>query len=200
MRALPILGALALFLAPLACPNEAMAQTNVVVCLKTSGGGCSPVNSTNPFPTTGTVTTIDTITNPVGVKGANGSAIASPTNPLPVLGEPTNASAAAIAPVVSAAAESGHVLCSAACNLYSLEAQMSSVAGYVLLFNAISAPADGAVTPIYCYYVNAPTGWVSVEWRVPARFTTGLTAVFSTTGCFTKTASATAMFASQVSQ
>jgi hypothetical protein len=114
---------------------------------------------------------------------------------------PTAAAAAGITPVFSAAAESGHVLKASAGNLYNAYAT-STVAGYLLIFNATSAPADGAVTPqdcvpgaltqtgIYAASINYNPG--------PAEpFTTGVTLVWSSTGCFTKTASATAFLHGQ---
>lgn len=143
----------------------------------------------------------------------NGSAVVSTGNPLPVTGTftpsatldvemvPTSAAGVATTPVVSASAESGHVLKSGAGNLYGFSATVGVTSGYVMLFNATSAPADGAVTPLFCYPVtsNGTNGGMGASWGdLPARFSTGITIVFSTTGCFTKTASATAFFAGQV--
>jgi hypothetical protein len=69
-------------------------------------------------------------------------------------------------------------------------------AGYVMVFNTASAPADGAVTPTFCY-VLAANSTLSTTYNAIAapNFSTGITVVFSTTGCFTKTASATAFIA-----
>lgn len=110
---------------------------------------------------------------------------------------PTATSTNAITPVVSTAAESSHILKAGAGNLYGLSVTTGAVAGYVLIFNATSAPADGAVTPTHCYSVPALSS-LGVDWKMPAAFSTGITAVFSTTGCFTKTASATAFFSGAV--
>jgi hypothetical protein len=64
-----------------------------------------------------------------------------------------------------------------------------------MLFNTTSAPADGGVTPTECVPVpaNMATG-VAFSGLPPETYNIGITAVFSTTGCFTKTASATAFF------
>lgn len=110
---------------------------------------------------------------------------------------PVAAATAGIIPVVSTAAESSHVLKASAGNLYAYQVTTGAVAGYVMIFNATSAPVDGAVTPVKCVAVPA-TATVGVSNSPPEYFSTGITAVFSTTGCFTKTASATAMFSGDV--
>lgn len=98
----------------------------------------------------------------------------------------------------STVAEGSRVVCSADCRLYGFLATTGASAGYVLIFDATSAPSDGTVTPKLCYSVPA-TSTVAASWGdIPAQFTTGLTIVFSTTGCYTKTVSATAFFSVQV--
>jgi hypothetical protein len=109
--------------------------------------------------------------------------------------QPTSSSSLAIAPVVSAAAEGTHVFKASAGNLYSAYVTTGGTAGFLLIFNTTTAPADGAVTPIHC--VQAPantTVGVSFSGMPPESFSTGISAAFSTTGCFTKTVSATAFF------
>lgn len=111
-----------------------------------------------------------------------------------------------IRPVVSAAAEGSHVFCDGTgtaparkvpCHLRSLYVTTGAAAGYLMVFDAIAAPADGAVTPRVCIYVPALTT-ASMDFGATASsYTTGLTAVFSTTGCFSKTASATAFFSAR---
>ena len=106
-----------------------------------------------------------------------------------------------IAPIVSAAAESNHVFKTSAGNLYGLSVTIGATSGYVLLFDATSLPANGVVTPISCYPItsNGTNGLLAVSWgSIPAAFAIGLVAGFSTTGCFTLTASATATFSAQV--
>jgi hypothetical protein len=63
-------------------------------------------------------------------------------------------------------------------------------AGFVLLFDG-AKPADGVVTPLDCIPVAANARVYSTI-RMPERYATSVTVVFSTTGCFTKTESATA--------
>ena len=129
-----------------------------------------------------------------------GDTAVSPTNPLPTstTSAPSSSSSAGITPVVSSAAEGSHVLKASAGNLYGLSATSGASAGYVMVFNATSAPADGAVTPIFCYSIPATSSLGSDYSGAPAVFATGITIVFSTTGCFTKTISATAFFAGSV--
>ncbi len=119
----------------------------------------------------------------------------SATNPLAVTSAPSTTGG--ITPVVSTAAESSHVFKASAGNLYGYQVTAGAAAGYVMIFNATSAPVDGAVTPIKCVVVPA-NATVGVTADPPEAFSTGITAVFSTTGCFTKTASATAMFSGDV--
>ena len=109
---------------------------------------------------------------------------------------PTAGAAAGITPVISAAAEANHILKAGAGNLYAAYAT-STVAGYLLIFNATTAPADGAVTPQNCIpgaLTQSGIYAASISYNPgPAEvFTTGITASWSSTGCFTKTASATA--------
>lgn len=109
-----------------------------------------------------------------------------------VVSAPTTDTATGITPVVTAAVASSVVAKASAGNLYGLNVTSGASAGYVMLFNAVSAPADGAVAPARCIPLAANTG-IELGWRsVPVVFSTGITVVFSTTGCFTKTASATA--------
>lgn len=109
---------------------------------------------------------------------------------------PTSATGAAITPVVSSAVESNHVLKASAGNLYGVTVTVGATSGLLMVFNATSAPVDGAVTPTYCIVVPANTSaGISFSGIPPAAFSTGITAVFSTgTVCTTKAASTTAFF------
>ena len=104
---------------------------------------------------------------------------------------------AAIPATPSTALEASHVLKASAGTLYSVKVVTTTTAGWLLIFNATSAPADGAVTPIDFYQVGAST-FLDVAWPTPLAANAGLTVVFSTTGPFTKTGSATAAFSAQV--
>lgn len=108
-----------------------------------------------------------------------------------VVGTPTPAAANAIAPAVTGGVAGSLVLKASAGNLYSWRVTSGASAGYVLVFNATSAPADGAVKPADCVAVAA-NSTVDHVATIPERYSTGITLVFSTTGCFVKTLSATA--------
>lgn len=97
----------------------------------------------------------------------------------------------------SAAMENSHVLKNAPGLLYSLAATTSGPAGYVMVDNATALPADGAVTPVLCYSIPS-NGTFNLPISHPIPFSTGITAVFSTTGCTTQTKSASAFFQAQV--
>jgi hypothetical protein len=140
--------------------------------------------------------------NPTFILGA-GSAIAGKfttdlttpgtTNGIAI--NPTSNAAAGITPVVSSAVESGHVLKASAGNLYSVYVTTGAVAGFLMVFNSTTVPADGAVTPIECQ--PAPANGIASLTFNPGpveSYSTGISVAFSTTGCFTKTASATAFF------
>lgn len=116
---------------------------------------------------------------------------------LRVTNTPASGPNTGIAPITSGAAEGSKVFKASAGNLYAYQVTTGAAAGYVMLFNATSAPADGAVTPVKCVSVAAGST-VGVSMNPPEYFSTGVTAVFSTTGCFTKTVSATATFSGDV--
>jgi hypothetical protein len=111
---------------------------------------------------------------------------------------PSSASANGIAQGQSSALESSHVLKASAGNLYTIDCTTTTVAGYLMLFNAASAPADGAVTPNRWAVVPANSTASIENGIMPSYYGTGIVAVFSSTGPFTKTASATAAFSWRV--
>ena len=103
----------------------------------------------------------------------------------------------AVAPSATSAVAASLVLKASAGNLYSLNLTTGATAGYVLIFNLTSNPADGAVTPVKCLPVSANSG-IAWSWRdMPLAMSTGITVVFSTTGCYTKTESATAFISGE---
>lgn len=125
----------------------------------------------------------------------SGNVPALGTGILGVTTAPTSTAAAGIAPVVSASLEGSHVLKASAGNLYDAYVTTGTTPGYLMTFNATSAPGDGAVTPIDC--IQAPPSQTTALFTLaspPEVFSTGITIVFSTTGCFTKTISATVFF------
>lgn len=96
----------------------------------------------------------------------------------------------------SSSAGSSLVLKGSAGTLYDISVSIGATSGYFLLFDATSLPGNGAINPAFCQYVqsNGTVGGSSFAWPSPMTFLTGVTAGFSTTGCATLTASATAFF------
>ena len=133
-----------------------------------------------------------------------GGAVAAGTGTAAVAIAPTNVSAAGVPISSTSALASNQVVCSAACNLYSFQisadSTLSAAAWWVMVFNATSAPADGAVTPAKCYAVPSGTTSFSAGWATPVRLGTGATIVASTTGCFSKTASVHAFISGDAQQ
>lgn len=103
-----------------------------------------------------------------------------------VAGDTTNTTVA-----TSTAAEATKVFATSAKTLAAIFVTTGAVSGYLMVFDATSAPADGAVTPKLCIAAAANN---TVGFTYPTAFTTGISVAFSTTGCFTKTVSATATF------
>jgi hypothetical protein len=102
------------------------------------------------------------------------------------------------APVVTTGAASSLVLKNGAGQLFEVHAT-ATVDGWLLVFDATSAPADGSVQPKIAFPVPAQ-GMNGIQFAglPPVAFSTGITAVFSTTGPFTKTASGTAFIFGRV--
>lgn len=137
-----------------------------------------------------------TINTTLGSPFQDGGALGASTNTIGgVLSAPTSSSSFAITPGSSSELEASHVLKSSAGNLYSVYVVTSSVGGYLMTFNATDIPADGPVSPVECVPVLANSiVSLSIDGSPPDNYSIGIVAVFSTTGPFTKTASATAFF------
>lgn len=123
-------------------------------------------------------------------------------NPVPVAITPTTSTTFSIAPAASTASESGHVFCTAACNLYSIEltSLTATFTGYLMVFDATAVPSNGAVTPKHCLPVPALSA-VGLDFSsLPEKYTSGVAVAFSnnSAGCFTLTASANAFFSGDV--
>lgn len=110
---------------------------------------------------------------------------------------PTDSAGAALTTTATAAVAGSLVLKASAGNLYGYNVVAGATAGYLMIFNSTTAPADGAVTPLVCVAVAANAS-VDRSFDIPRRFTTGITMVFSTTGPFNKTVSNTAFLAGAV--
>lgn len=105
--------------------------------------------------------------------------------------------AAPATPVVSSALEASHVLkASPGCLISGYVTIDSTGAGWLMIFNSTTVPADGAVTPQDCIYIPSAPNSVGLNWAPlpPEWFSTGIAVAFSSTGCFTKTVSAHAYF------
>lgn len=133
----------------------------------------------------------------VALRAANGvAALGSVTiGGVPYLGSATvldSTAGTGTPPSASTAVETGRVVKASAGNLFGLNVVTGATAGYVLIFNTTTIPADGAVTPVKCYAIATNTSLDLNLRAAPLYLSSGITVVFSTTGCFTKTASATA--------
>jgi hypothetical protein len=98
---------------------------------------------------------------------------------------PVNDVNGALASVTTAAANTALVLKAAPGNLYGANCTPSA-AGYLMLFDAAAAPADGAVTPRRVWSIPAG-GTLEVGFPTPLRMAAGAVLVFSSTGPFLKT-------------
>jgi len=107
---------------------------------------------------------------------------------------PGSSAANALSRQATTVASSTLVVKASAGNLFGYNIVSGAVAGYVMFFDATTAPADGTVTPKMCFALAANAS-IQADRDIPIRFTTGITMVFSSTGPFTKTASATAFLA-----
>ena len=128
----------------------------------------------------------------------NVTAVGSGTETFKVSGsmanEP-NQPTAAVPVATATAVEASHVLTAGPGNFLGVVVTSGATAGYVMIFNATTAPADGTVAPVYWAWLPAnQTVSLGGGTGVPPYFSTGIVAVFSSTGPFTKTASATAVF------
>lgn len=150
------------------------------LCSNASGGG----GSSNA-----------TIVAPLGVQSQAASVATTINGALPA---GTNAlgsvSITSATHVQTTALASSQVIVGSAHQLTSFEvaadSTLSGAAWWIMIYDATSAPADGAVTPAKCYAMpNGATNF-NGAFNSPPAFTTGIVIGVSTTGCFTKTASA----------
>lgn len=72
----------------------------------------------------------------------------------------------------------------------SADSTLSAAAWWVMIYDAATAPADGAVTPVKCYAMTAGTTSYNAGFSGGAiKFRTGIVIGVGTNGCFTKAAS-----------
>ncbi len=95
--------------------------------------------------------------------------------------------------VSSAALAANLVVLGAPGSLFSFnvtaDSTLAAAAWWIMIYDATTAPGDGAVTPAKCYGVPLGTTSVSGAFPAPVSFATGIVIGVSTTGCFVKTAS-----------
>lgn len=156
-------------------------------------GGAAWAANNFPIDTSGgTRTTISSTDDGTGVQSLN-------VNVTPA---PSASSSAAIAPSATQAAASNSVLKASAGNLFSLSVTIGATAGWVMVFDAIALPSNGATTSTlkWCWPVNSDgtKGGIDKAWTTPISFATGITVGFSSTACNSLTASSTAFFYASV--
>lgn len=122
------------------------------------------------------------------IQGADGTGIGIAA----VAPAPQSTAGGALAGTASTAVESGRVFKASAGNAYRFAITTGATPGFFMAFNATTIPADGAVTPVICRVIAANSTLSMSFESMPVRFSTGVSVAFSSTGCFTKTASATA--------
>lgn len=105
---------------------------------------------------------------------------------------PSSNAVIGIVPVVSTTAVNTLVIKAAPGNLYSVYATNSSATGgFLLVFNATSAPSDGTVTPFDCVPISGTSAsGINYAPNPPKYYSVGIVAVLSSgASCFTKTTS-----------
>lgn len=124
---------------------------------------------------------------PAGTVGSPATAALSNIN------LPSPSVSAGIIPTSTSILSANQIIKAAPGNLFSFEvaadSTLSGAAWWVMIYNSVSAPADGAVTPSKCYAMPSGTTNYKAEFPFPPFFSSGITISVSTTGCFTKTAS-----------
>lgn len=111
--------------------------------------------------------------------------------------KPSDVAGAAVATVFTPVAAGSLVAKAKPGNLYGFNVTTGGSAGYLMLFDDVTVPAEGAVTPKRVISIAANTT-LDRSFTNPLRFNKGIVLVFSTTGPFTKTISATAFLAADL--
>lgn len=103
-----------------------------------------------------------------------------------------------VTPQATASAVTSVVVPNGVLGLHGAAITTGAAAGYFMLLNAAADPGNGPVTPVKCVQVAAAsTTGISADPNTMWDFPKGIVLVFSTTGCFTETQSATAFFSWQ---
>lgn len=176
------------------CNDRGAIITAVAGTFPVTGGqatGAGTMDSTGSLRALATISSLNdngSLDQIVGILNVN------PNNPIgvqAVSNVPTTANHAGIVPNARQTLGSFlNVKTTGAGNLYHFQVT-STAAGFVMLFDATSAPADGVVTPVECYPIVLG-GNVVMDYNIPLGFANGMVIVVSSTGCFIKTSSAVA--------
>jgi hypothetical protein len=118
-------------------------------------------------------------------------ALVTPDGKLLAAPGPSSDAGAATLPASSSAVSSGQVIKASAGNLYSFNVTSGASAGFIMIVNSTTVPSAGAITPVKCYAIAASSSF-DRTFPMPISFSTGIVILFSTTGCFSYTVSATA--------
>lgn len=160
---------LAAVLTCIAMPAAAQVTASLPVTCNASGSNCTQAQP---------------VTNPDG--STVGAAI------------PSSSATNGIAPSANTVVGGSRILKASAGNLYSVNVVSGASAGFVLIFDSATVPADGTVTPVKCMPLAANTG-IDLNFRsLPLAMTNGAVVVFSTSGCYSKTLSTTAFISGDV--
>jgi hypothetical protein len=152
--------------------------------------GASPSQVTRQVGGTSDGASVFYPTQSVRVDGASIGA----SSPLPVTITPLGT----VISISSTAPESSRVLKASPAKILSLNLSATD-SGWFLLLDAASTPADGAVTPKKAWQFQASNPrTIDLRFDPPLGMSVGAVLVFSSTGPFTKTASAVAMFSGEV--
>ncbi len=118
-----------------------------------------------------------------------------------ILGRPVFAQTTNLGNASSTAAEASHIVCAAACNIFDVTVTTGAAAGFFIVWNDTTAPANGAIAGgggatawSKCIQVAANSSTALNYTLLPLRMSTGAVLLYSTTGCYNFTASATASF------
>jgi hypothetical protein len=113
------------------------------------------------------------------------------SNPLPIRSP-------GIPLVSSGALEVSHIFRTASASLYTMQVVGLSAFGWLLVFDSVSIPDDGTVSPVAAIPATALAGTQITFGGTPASFVNGVVGVLSTTGPFVKTTGPTGFFSALV--
>lgn len=102
-----------------------------------------------------------------------------------------------LTPVATATVAGSQIAKASAGKLYGLNVVAGASAGYILVFDSATVPSNGAVTPKKAIALAANAS-LERSWDRGLVFANGIVVVFSTTGPYTNTISATAFIETEV--